>query len=239
MTVRSLLASVALLVCVSAAVAAPVAGIYTSDDIPGGVALTGRWSEGYVANNPDGVGNGAHGGSWDGFALYTQWELAGPTLTSSTLLADNRVGGTGTVVYGRAFDISAATLTLTNQTWWSGNPADPDYVIDLDFYAQTVTVMFVGGAPLFANSLESLHGLFRDYPAYSVTGQSSGVLVNYGATLPLAGYPDWIRDGAAGGILNGAWGEVALLQLRIAPEPASLVLLGAGAALLALRRRSA
>lgn len=228
-----------LLVVLSAplALAAPIERIYKSDDIDGGEFLTGRWTEGYVLNDPDGTGNGAHAGSWDGAALYSQWELTGPLLTGSTEIGDTVSGGNGTKVYARTFDASAATLTLKNAAWWSGSVGDGDYTVDLDSYAQTVMLQYFGGNVVLVHSTESFDGTFRDYPMCDFIGQASGVFTGQGPTLPL-GFPSWVRDGAAGGILNGAWGEVGLIEFNITPEPATLSLLGvAAAAALAARRR--
>lgn len=228
-----------LLVALSAplALAAPIESIYKSDDMDGGVFLTGRWTEGYVLNNPDGTGNGAHAGSWDGGTLYSQWELTGPLLTGSTEIADTVSGGNGIKVYARTFDASAATLTLKNAAWWSGSVGDGDYIIDLDSYAQTVVLQYSGGNVVFAHSTESFYGTFQGYPQYSLVGQASGVFTGQGPALP-ANFPSWVRSGAAGGILNGAWGEVGLVEFQIAPEPATLSLLGvAAAAAIAARRR--
>ncbi len=219
------------------ALASPITGIYKSDDVDGGVFLTGRWTEGYVLNNPNGVGNGAHAGSWDGALLYSQWELTGPLLTGSTKIADTVSGGNGIQVYARTFDVSAATLTLKNAAWWSGSVGDGDYTVDLDSYAQTVVLQYSGGNVVFVHSTESFDGTFQGYPQYSLVGQASGVFTSQGPTLP-ADFPSWVRSGAAGGILNGAWGEVGLIEFQITPEPATLSLLGvAVAAVLAARRR--
>ena len=220
-----------LVVALSAAMApgAPIMGIYKSDDMDGGSFLTGRWTEGYVLNNPDGIGNGAHAGSWDANALYTQWELTGPLLVSSTKIVDTVVGGDGLWVYDRRFDVTAATLTLKSQPWWTGL-GDGDYTVDLDSYSQLVVIEFSGGTPVFASSTESFYGTFQGYPQYSLVGQASGAFVGQGAALPppAADWPAWVRSGAAGGVLNGAWGETGLIQFRITPEPATIGLLGLG-----------
>lgn len=222
----ALTASVVVALSATMAPGAPLMGIYKSDDMDGGAFLTGRWTEGYVLNNPDGIGNGAHGGSWDGSALYTQWELTGPLLTSSTKIVDTVVGGDGLWVYDRRFDASAATLTLKSAPWWTGL-GDGDYTVDLDSYSQLVVIEFSGGSPVFASSTESFYGTFQGYPLYSLVGQASGAFVGQGAALP-ADFPAWVRSGAAGGVLNGGWGEVGLVQLRIVPEPATIGLLGLG-----------
>jgi len=218
----------------SSAVAAPIDGIYLSQDITGGQAgfLTGRWSEGFVLNDPNHVGNGAHAASWNGANLASQWELSGPTLSTSTLLFSNLVNGTGTQVYERVFNTSGATVTLQPTAWWSGS-GDGTYTVNLDSYSQNVTIMYRKNQPLFANSVESFHGMFANFTNYTLTGQASGVLVNVGAGQPPAGFPSWIPGSA----MSGSWGDTGFIQLAIAPEPATMILLALGAVATAAAHR--
>ena len=215
-----------------AARAAPVLGIFKSDDLQGGTFLTGLWSEGYVGGNPNGVGNGAHAGSWDPTTdtLYTHWELSGPTLLSSTM-TDNRTGGNGLIIFQRSFSTANAFLYLKAGQLWDGG--DGDYTVDLDFYAQTVTILYQNNVPIFAGSTEAYTGDFVGFAGYRAAGEASGALEGQGVSLPAPPptYPSWI-PGAP-----GAWGDVAQIQFLITPEPATLLLIGAGLAGLWVGRR--
>lgn len=227
----ALAALLAVVLAAAPAGGAPVTGLFKSDDLDGGVFLTGRWTEGFVGGDPAGVGNGAHAGSWDGAALYTQWELRGPTLTGSTEF-DTRVGGNGTVIYDRTFETSDAWLILKSLPWWTG-AGDGDYTVDLDAYAQTVTVLYSGGAPVSARSVESFSGTFVGYPGHVLVGQADGAYVGQGAAPPPAAYPGWIP----GTVTGGAWGDAGLIRIEVTPEPATLGLMGIGLAAVALGRR--
>ena len=212
--------------------AAPVVSIFKSDDMdvdPWREFLTGRYSEGF-SGNPIGIGNGAHAGSWDGANLYTEWELSGPIVLPTPTIVDNRVGGDGTVIALRDFDVSAATLTLKAGGPWDGG--DGDYTVNLDFYEQQVTALYAGGAMVFAESTESFTGDFVGHAGYRLVGMASGALVGQGAPLP-ADFPSWIP----GGSVAGSWGEVGLVEFQITPEPASLLIVGAGLGGLWLVRR--
>jgi len=214
------------------AVAAPVVNVFKSDDMdvnPLLEFLTGRYSEGF-SGNPLGIGNGAHAGSWDGVNLYTEWELSGPIVLPTPTIIDNRVGGSGTVIALRSFDVSAATLVLKAGGPWDGG--DGDYTINLDFYEQQVTALYENGTMVFAESTESFTGDFVGHVGYRLAGMASGALVGQGAPLP-ANFPSWVP----GGSVTGSWGEVGLIQFQITPEPASLLLVGAGLGGLWLTRR--
>jgi len=214
--------------------AAPVLDVFKSDDFQDGTFLTGLWSEGYVGGDPDGVGNGAHTGSWDPTTdtLYTHWELTGPTLVSSTI-SDHRSGGDGNVILYRTFDTTNAFLTLKAGQAWDGG--DGDYTVDLDFYAQTVTVLYQNNVPVFAESTETFTGDFVGFAGYRLAGEASGALEGQGTSLPPAPptYPAW----EPGGVPMGAWGDVAQVQFLIMPEPATLLLVASGLAGVWLSRR--
>jgi len=215
--------------------AAPVLNVFKSDDLQGGTFLTGLWSEGYVGGNPDGVGNGAHAGSWDPNTdtLYSHWELTGPTLISSTPTDLRDAQGNGLVILQRTFDTTSAFLYLKAGQAWDGG--DGDYTVDLDFYAQTVQIQYQNNVPIFAHSSEALTGDFVGFAGYRLAGMASGALEGQGVSLPAAPptYPMW----EPGGVPMGAWGDVAQIEFMITPEPATLLLLGSGLAGVWLSRR--
>ncbi len=214
--------------------AAPVLNVFKSDDMdvdPSREFLTGRYSEGF-AGSLDGTGNGAHAGSWDeGTAtLFSEWELSGPIITTVDI-TNNVVGGNGTVIALRDFDVSAATLVLKAGGPWTG-AGDGDYTVNLDFYQQQVTALYEDGVRAFAESTESFTGDVVGYPGYRLVGMASGALVGEGAPLP-PNYPSWVPGSAT----SGSWGKVGLIQFQITPEPASILLIGTGLGALWLARR--
>jgi len=229
-----LLAAVAVAAMAGIAPAAPIVGTFTSDDLVGGITLAGRWSEGFVGGNPEGAGNALSAGSWDDATSTpnTHWLLEGPTLVSSTASDLRDASGNGLMVTERVFDASSATFTLMDQPWWTG-PGDGDYTVNLDLYTQTVTELYQGFVRLFVRSSQSFTGVFAAYPTYTLAGQANWAQEGQGAAVP-AGYPALEPAGVPG----GAWGDVAQVQLTVAPEPGSLVLVLAGLVVgLRLRRR--
>ena len=108
--------------------------------------------------------------------------------------------------------------------WW--NAGDPDYVVDLTLYEQTLTVTYVTGQIANASSIETFEGNFQGYPGYQVVhGQTLGAYEDYGlaAQLP-TGYPSFFPPGSPA----GAWGVAEGIGFDIVPEPSTMALLGLG-----------
>ncbi len=119
MNFRTLAPLCALLLLAPVAVlAAPVAGTYTTTDL-GGQLLTGRASTWRTGVN-SGLPHVLHGQSWNGSVLGTQWELRCAIENSPFGVQDNRVGGTGTVVYTSNFTGGQLELFSTGGPWGDG-----------------------------------------------------------------------------------------------------------------------
>lgn len=223
---RAVLAVLLVAVLADAAVAAPVADLYTSDDLDGGVFRTGRWTEGFITGDPQHAGNGLHAGSWDASAatLFDDWELDGPVLTGATVADLRSASGDGTVILNRTFDTAGATMTLAAGLPWTGT-GDGAYTVAIDAYSQVVTELYQGWTRVSVRSMQSFTGQFAGHPTYRLTGQANWALVGEGAAAP-AGYPAWRPPGAG----DGAWGDVGQVRLQIMPEPATLALVAAGLA---------
>jgi len=206
--------------------AAPIVGLYKSDDLDAGVFLTGRWTEGFIGGNAQHTGNCLHAGSWDAATptLFADWELDGPTLVSASPTDLRNPSGTGTILISRTFDTTGATLTLADDLPWAA-AGDPDYTVALTTYTQLVTELYQQGTRVFVHAMQSFAGTFVGYPDHRLTGQANWALVGDGPAAP-AHYPAW----RPAGVTEGAWGDVGQVELAITPEPATLALAGAGLA---------
>jgi len=211
---------------------APILGDYRSVEL-GGSVLMGRWSEGFVNGNPDGVGNGAHAASWDGANLGNQWELTGATLATTTVLSGDPMAPDGVFIVKRDLDVTSAQLILKSDggtaPWWGGGG---DYAFDLDYYFQTLTVTMAGGLVANATSTEVFEGAYGTHRVRY--GHTVGIYEGAGLLLP-PNYPAF--EAALPGLIGGAWGTVEGSRFTIIPEPATLALVGIGLAVMGLRRR--
>lgn len=217
--------------------AAPLTGIFTSEVELGGAGdvLNGRWSESWPDGAPGQIGNTVSAASWDGSTLGTQWEIFGAVIDEGAdLLLDNRVGGTGEVIYFTTY--SSGTMVLTDEgPWWNSDdsPAENAYTVNLDTYSHTTTFTYVNGDIVDYRTSISLAGTFVEDPSFELNFlMASAAPVGQGEDLP-ADYPDFDPESA----VLGAWGVAQKIKMEIVPEPATMGLLALGGVALLRRKR--
>jgi hypothetical protein len=211
---RSVATLVGLLMFVAAvATADPVNGVFRSTDL-GGQMLTGRAS----TWRPDvnvGLPQVLHVQSYDaGTAqLGAQWELACAIETIPYSVQDNRVNGTGTVVYTAVYN--GGTLTF-----FPGSPAWPwgDGVATLGTTTLISTVQYVSNIPVASVVNGNTSGLFTNGCALVFAiGNGSGVGETPYASKP-ADYPTFL-DGTCApadpGLQFGTWGSAITITFQI------------------------
>ena len=205
------------------ALAAPINGIYQSVEF-GGDVMDGRWSEGGVGGIEGNLGNTIHAMSFNGTALGTMWEIAGPAISSPpTIISQVTHFGHTDTTYETIY--SGGEMILGASGPWN-DPGDGDYVVDITSYGHvtTKTTSLATGFSTFLTEI-SLSGLYRDFPDYSVTFLVAiAAPQGKGAVAP-ALYPSLLPSS----VPFGAWGVVQKITMESLPEPASLVLLGLGA----------
>lgn len=204
------------------ALANPVPGTYTSTDL-GGQLFTGRgstWRTGINSGFPHVV----HAQSWSGAALGTQWDVSCPSANAYTTVQDNRVNGTGTVVYTTQY--SGGTFTFLAGGWpWGDGTGTLNTTVEIT----TVQHVNVGGNSVpFASVVNSnTEGTFSNGCALvfaiangNGVGETSSLAPS--STKP-ADYPVFL-DGtcgpAAANAQFGAWGNVSTITMHIqCPTP--------------------
>jgi len=204
---------VALLALPVLAVAAPVSGVYNSTDL-GGQLLTGRastWRSGINSGLPHVL----HAQSWNGTALGSQWEIRCPTEPVNFLVQDNRVNGTGTVVYTSTFQGGTFAFFAGGWPWGDGTGT-------LGTTTLITTVQFVNYVPQASVVNGNTAGFFSNgcYLTFAI-GNGFGVgettSLDPSITKP-ANYPDFL-DGSCGlAAANqqfGTWGNVITITMGI------------------------
>jgi hypothetical protein len=197
--------------------AAPVNGIYTSTDL-GGQLLTGRASTWRPGIN-SGLPHVLHAQSWDGSTLGTQWEISCPTENVNFLVQDNRVNGTGTIVYTSTF--TGGTFTLSPGAWPWG---DGTGTLTTTSLVTTVQYMLISNVstPVASVVNGNTAGTFQGGCALTFaigngTGVGETTSLNPAITKP-ATYPTFL-DGScalAGPSQQfGSWGNVITITLGI------------------------
>ena len=215
---RSLvLSTFALLLAPALAFAAPVAGTYTTTDL-GGQLLTGRASTHRIGVN-SGLPHTLHAQSWNGSVLGTQWELRCAVENAPFGVQDNRVNGTGTIVYTSQFQGGQFELFNTGGAWGDG-------VATLGTTTVISTVQFVNinnvstpvASVVNANSSGDFGGgCTLTFVISNGVGVGETTSLNPAIQKP-ADYPTFLNSGctpAAGDEQFGTWGNTITSTMRI------------------------
>lgn len=162
--------------------------------------LTGRFSESYAGGGPGLPGQTAHGGSWDGSTLYTQWEVRDSELVTFELLEDN------VDPWGKGDVISAATytggiLTIDSALWGAGGFVTAD-VVD---WRYVIYSPHVDGVPGNLRAEASIHARVSGELGLSVLVRSEQT--GGGTDLP-SDYPSFL-----GGATEGLWGDIVDISI--------------------------
>lgn len=221
-----------LIIGASVAQAAPITGIYQSQEL-GGTILDGRWSESWIGGIKDSLGNTIHSASFDGTTLGGMWEISGVTLSEAPVVisAQTHFGHTDTTLLSV---FGGGVLTLMPSGTWN-SAGDGAYIVDITSYEQvtTRTTSMATGKSTDINEI-SLSGTFRDYPGYTVSfAVAASAPLGSGTSVP-ANFPTILPTGTA----TSEWGVIQKMTMELVPEPCVIVLLaGAGVGLLRRRRR--
>lgn len=214
LSLRSMALSCLSLVLAGTAFAAPVAGTYTSTDL-GGSLQKGRGSQSWAAalNANNGLGDVYNSLSWDGTTLGAQWGFQCGLEPSTQGVVDNRVAGTGTVVFTNNF--VGGTFYLNPGPWGSGTGT-------MNTTQEIVTVQYVSYTPVAAVANVNTSGQF-DHSNCLLTfaiANAVGGGDTDGGPFP-ANYPALLDPSCAATRVYGSWGDVFTITMRIdCPVPA-------------------
>lgn len=207
---RLLLTLVVLVSLAATAQAVPVAGIYNSVDL-GGSLLLGRASQSWLAalNANQGAGDVYNSQSWDGSLLGTQWSFSCGVQLGQQAIQDNRVSGTGTVVFTNVFQ--GGVFYLNPGPWGSGTgtlgPAPTTSV---------VTVQYVAGNPVASVVNINSSGKFDGSDCVlSFTIANANGLGDTDALAFPANFPALLDTACNPARQFGSWGEVRTITLGI------------------------
>ncbi len=201
--------------------AQPTPGTYYSTDHPinPGQVLTGHgsnsWSTPNGNQNSDAVFNSD---SWDGATLGTQWRYECGVSIGPETVQDNRVGGTGTVVY--TVNYSGGTFFLSKNGPWGDGVNDLTGTIGGT--TTITTVQFVGGTPVGSRLNIDSSGSFDGstctlrYVVSNGTGAGETDLGN----VKGSDYPDFLDTSCLSTRIYGSWGVIQDIQMEIdCPTP--------------------
>jgi hypothetical protein len=192
-----------------------VAGTYTSVDL-GGALFKGRGSQSWGAalNANNGLGDVYNSLSWDGATLGSQWGFTCGLETSVQGVVDNRIAGTGTVVFTNNF--VGGTFYLNPGPWGSGTGTmnSTQEIVTLQYVAfnPVASVVNINTSGQFDNS----HCALTFAIANAVGGGDTD-----GGPFP-ANYPALLDPACGATRIYGSWGDVLTITMRIdCPVPAA------------------
>jgi len=200
-----------------AASAAPVPGVYRSVDL-GGSLYTGRASQSWplAANGANGNGDVYNSQSWNG-SLGTQWVMSCGLQTAPQLVQDNRVAGTGTVMYTNAFH--GGNFSFVNGPWCTSALCTGT----LGTTIEVVTVQYVSNIPYAAVVNINTSGVFSGGQCNLTFAIANGVGqgdTDGGPFPPPGTYPALLDTGCNPTRTFGSWGDVITITMRIdCPTP--------------------
>lgn len=206
--------TIAALLSASIALAAdPTPGIYNSVDI-GGTMLTGRGTNSWTAplNGADGLGDVFNSVSWDGALLGTQWRFQCGVSPAVQTRVDNRVNGTGTVVF---------TTNYTGGTFWLSRFGPwGDGVNDLTGTITTtqsiVTLQYVNFVPVQSRLNVNTYGEFDDSNCILTFAISNGIGAGDTDLGPKpAGFPDFLDANCGATRIYGSWGHLVDITMML------------------------
>ena len=205
------------LVSSSVATAAPVPGIYQSTFF-GGPLLEGHASQswGAPANANQGLGDVYNAQSWDGSSLGTQWAIQCGVQNAPQLVQDNRIAGTGTVVFTNAF--LGGNFYFNSGPWCSIASCTGT----INQTVEVVTVQYAGGIPFGAVVNINTSGMFSGGQCNLTFAIANGVGRGDtdGGAKP-ASYPDFQDTSCNPSRVYGSWGDVITITAKIdCPTPA-------------------
>ncbi len=207
---QSVLIAAALAALAATAFANPVVGTYRSTDL-GGALFTGHASQSWTAaaNAANGVGDVYHALSWNG-ALGTQWGLSCGVQGAPQLVQDNRVAGTGTVVYTNSF--GGGRFYFNNGPWCTSAQCAGN----ISQTVEVVTVQYVSNIPAASVININTSGVF-DNSNCNLTfaiGNGVGLGDTDGGPKP-ATYPDFLDTSCNPTRTFGSWGDIITITARV------------------------
>ncbi len=204
--------------------ASPASGTYNSADL-GGAVLTGRGSQSWSApaNAAQGAGDVIHSESWDGSTLGTQWRFACGVQSGPQGVQDNRVAGTGTVVFTNTF--AGGTFFLSKTGPWGDAVNDLTGTTGATHAIVTVQYVNIGGnsTPVASRLNIDSNGQFDGSTCTLTFVIANGLGQGDTDSNPPkpATYPGFLDTACGATRIYGSWGDISQLTLRVdCPVPA-------------------
>lgn len=195
--------------------ASPTPGLYFSTDL-GGAILMGRGSQSWVAplNANDGQGDVFNSQSWNGTTLGTQWELKCGVSPSPQTVVDNRIAGTGTIVF--TTDFAGGTFWFSKFGPWGDGVND--WVGIINNTQNIVTVQYVNNVPVAARANINTSGYFTNSTSNCALtfaiSNAVGVSDTDAAAFP-SDYPALMESDCNPTRLYGSWANVKDIAMQI------------------------